>query len=283
MSEGAQEVQEAQEQPVPTQTKIIKVYGEPIEVQYKTKKNDDGVEVLLMDQGGDRIALNPSQEILATQLFLHEYIEAVHPKDPSGGDAWLEGILNEIILKGCRDDPSVDLSKGCINFAAYLMRHAMQLRLNATKLPFVPKDRMGSKNEIDKKTKEAAQRKTDLATGKAYGAITMTITIKLTDLESSNNNLLGSTDCTNVEEFAKIPDSKIQELINKDDIWEALLMIVKQHRGKTCASANLLTESLNYDDNMTALLNPGNYFFDQYQRMHEIQKAMTALNNGVTL
>jgi hypothetical protein len=78
-------------------------------------------------------------------------------------------------------------------------------------------------------------------------------------------------------------DSEIQELINKDDIWEALLMIVKQHRGKTCASANLLTESLNYDDNMTALLNPGNYFFDQYQRMHEIQKAMTALNNGVTV
>ena len=272
-----QQEQEQQEQPVPEQTKIIKVYGEPIEVKYKTKKNDDGVEVLLMDRGdGDRIALNPSQEILATQLFLHEYIEAVHPKDPSGGDAWLEGILNEIILKGCRDDPSVDLSKGCINFAAYLMRHAMQLRLNATKLPFVPKDRIGSKNEIDKKTKEAAQRKTDLETGKAYGTITMTITIKLSDL-------FGPSGCSNVEEFAKIPDSEIQELINKDDIWEALLMIVKQHRGKTCESANLLTESLNYDDNMTALLNPGNYFFDQYERMHEIQKAMTALNNGVAV
>jgi hypothetical protein len=272
----AEEAQQAQEQPTPMLTKIIKVYGEPIEVQYKTKKNDNGMEVLLMDRGDERIALNPSQETLATQLFLHEYIEAVHPKDPSGGDAWLEGILNEIIVKGCRDDPSVDLSKGCINFAAYLMRHAMQLRLNSTKLPFVPKDRMGSKDEIDKKTKEATQRKKDLETGKAYGTITMTITINLSDLFGPNN-------CSNVEEFAKIPDSEIQELINKDDIWEALHMIVKQYRGKTCGSANLLTESLNYDDNMTALLNPGNYFFDQYERMHEIQKAMTALNKGVAV
>jgi hypothetical protein len=148
MPEAEAEAQAQQEAADVLQTKTMKVYGEEIEVQYKTKKNEQGVEVLLLDRGDERIALNPSQEILANQLFLHEYMEAVHPKDPSGGDAWLEGILNEIIIKGCRDDPNVDLSKGCVNFSAYLMRHAMQLRANSTKLPFVPKDRMGSKNKI---------------------------------------------------------------------------------------------------------------------------------------
>ena len=220
-AEGQQEEQEAQEEPPTLQTKIMKVYGEEIEVQYKTKKNEQGVDVLLLDRGDERIALNPSQETLANQLFLHEYIEAVYPKDPSGGDAWLDGVLNEIIVKGCRDDPNVDLSKGCINFAAYLLRHAMQLRANSTKLPFVPKDRMGSKNEIDKRINETKKRKKDLESGKAYGEITMTITINLNDINNIGNSR-GLTDCTNVKEFKDISDGEIQGLIDKDDLWEAL-------------------------------------------------------------
>jgi len=274
-AEEQEQEQEQQEEPPTLQKKIMKVYGEEIEVQYKTKKNEQGVDVLLLDRGDERIALNPSQETLANQLFLHEYIEAVYPKDPSGGDAWLDGVLNEIIVKGCRDDPNVDLSKGCINFAAYLLRHAMQLRANSTKLPFVPKDRMGSKNEIDKRIKETKTRKTELESGKAYGEITMTITINLNDIGSSHSLI----DCTDVEGFKNIKDSEIQALIAKDDLWEALYMITKQYRGKTCEAANLLTTSLNYDDNMSALLNPGNYFFEQYERMYEIQKAITALKS----
>jgi len=249
-------------------TITMKVYGPPFEVHYNTILNDNDQTVLVLDREGERIKLNPSQESLANQLFLHEYVEAVFPKDPSGGDGWMEGVLDDIIVKRCRDDPSVDISR-CINFAAYLMKQAGELRRNATKLPFVAKDRIGSKDEIQKKKTEAEKRKKDRESGRMYGNITVTITIKLSDILDSDETK-EYTDCSDVEAFKSITDAQITELIEKDDMWEALYMIAKQYRGKTCEATNLLANSLNYDDDILALLNPGGYFFSQYEKLYEL-------------
>ena len=257
----------------------MKVYGPPFEVHYNTILNDNDQTVLVLDREGERIKLNPSQESLANQLFLHEYVEAVFPKDPSGGDGWMEGVLDDIIVKRCRDDPSVELSR-CINFAAYLMRQAGELRKNATKLPFVAKDRIGSKDEIKKKKTEAEKRKKDRESGRMYGNITVTITIKLSDILGPDgpdgpDGPKEYTDCSGVEAFKSITDEQIKSEIESGNTWEALYMIAKQYRGKICEDANLLTESLEYGDDsegkaLRALLNPGGYFFSQYEKLYEL-------------
>jgi hypothetical protein len=182
---------------IQTRTETFQVYGEAIDVTYNFIEDPEKGELLQLDKVGGRIKLNPSQEVLANQLFLHEYIETRYKTDPKGADKWLDGILQEIIIDKCRTNRDVIAAKPCTNFQAYLMHLAALIRRDTTKIPYIPEGRVGSvieiKRRMNAKAKEAAAAAAAAAGLGAvdYGALNIMLTIKLPDL------LTGATDPNN--------------------------------------------------------------------------------------
>jgi hypothetical protein len=76
-------------------------------------------------------ALKSGQKKLAENLGLIEYrkvsttLKGLYPNDVDK-DKWLVNILDEIVNKNCRDDPSLILKRKCVNFSAYLYDLATQ-------------------------------------------------------------------------------------------------------------------------------------------------------------
>jgi hypothetical protein len=275
---------------IQTRTETFQVYGEAIDVTYNFIEDPEKGELLQLDKVGGRIKLNPSQEVLANKLFLHEYIETRYKTDPKEADKWLDGILQEIIIDKCRTNRDVIAAKPCTNFQAYILQLAARITRDPTKIPYIPESRIGSaleiKRQINAKAKAAAAA-TGISGEEIYGALTITLTIKLdhilhpedgSDTESDTGSDIGS-DSDNLENCEK--DAKYEPIIKGDiltqfggDPMEALYRIFKQYRGKTCESGNLLAKSLPYDENIKKMLNQGHHQFRQYRRIYKLYKMM---------
>jgi len=301
-----------------TNTDTFKVYGQEIDVEYDYTEDPEKGKVLELDKINGKITLRPSQEVLSNQLFLPEFIKTHYAKDPKGADKWLHGILHEIIIDKCRTDRDIITAKPCINFQAYLMELASQIQRDPTKIPYISKDRMGStieiKRQMDAKKALNAQKAQDgISSGKDYGALTVTLTIKLEDIldpdaksdtdaadystddtdksHDSDNTLtremkrkqrllkkkikeeFAPSDCKEESKFKPITEENIRSQVGGDPV-EIVYDIFKQYRGKTCVAGNILTDSLPYNKYIKMMLNQGNYQYKQITRIYELYKQM---------
>jgi hypothetical protein len=301
-----------------TTTETFKVYGQDIDVTYDYSEDPEKGKVLELNKIGDKIDLNPSQEILSSQLFLPEYIQAKYKTDPKGGNDWLKGILHEIIIDKCRTDRDVIGTKPCINFQAYLMQLASQIQRDPTKIPYIPQSRIGSTIEIQKRIKAKANAAGIGVSGEMlYGDLKITFTVDLKDIltpdpgpgpgPSSSSESEPTTDtstdtsdeshtsddseetrrkrnrkvikkkikktfkpsdCSKEANYAAITEDDIRRQITGGNPMEALYLLFKQYRGKTCSAGNALAESLPFDEYVKMMLNQGNHQFNQYRRIY---------------
>jgi len=290
-----------------TNTETFHVYGEDIDVTYDYIEDPEKGKLLQLDKIGGRIKLNPSQEVLSNQLFLPEYIQFRYKTDPKGGDDWLNGILEEIIIYKCRTDRDVIAAKPCLNFQAYLLQLARQISINPSQMGFISANRIGSVSEIQKQINEAAKKKLEASGGQDYGTLTITITIKLDNILNPTNGDNSEEDddsdedsdedsdpddpdpikkkkraikkafkpsnCKAEATYESISENEVRTQLGGDPM-EALYRIFKQYRGKTCIAGNQLAMSLPYDDYIKMLLNQGDYQFKQYERIYELYKMM---------
>jgi hypothetical protein len=289
----------AEEKPkLQTATETFRVYGQDIDVTYNYIEDPEKGKLLQLDKIGGRIKLNPSQEVLSNQLFLPEYIKAKHKTDPKQADTWLSGVLQEIIIDKCRTDRDIIAAKPCTNFQAYLMQLAAQIQRDPTKIPYVPESRIGSVIEIKKRIAKTAAETAQESIGSAedYGSITITFTINLADIfthagkpeaepeaesdagsdsntESEEDDIekdFEPSDCKREKKYRIDPDV-IKSYITAGDTMEALYLIFKQYRGKTCNAGNILADAATDDEDLKKLLNQGRYQFRQYRRLHKIR------------
>jgi hypothetical protein len=138
-------------------TKKVRVYGtEYLDVEMKINPNK----------------LTAAQQKLVEQLRLNDYVEEKYKGQEIQGKQWIEQILDEIINKDCRGDPSLIAKESCPNFQAYLMHLALTLygkRGDKNKLPYVKNEAVISQDEKDRRDAARKGKGTEGAEG-AEGA-----------------------------------------------------------------------------------------------------------------